>query len=595
MFPCWSVFILRLFMVYVIASKIYRKLKATKPKETIVSYLIVALLLFLPACQGRPSWGQGDTAQPRAYYHFIKANYALMENKPQTALKEMEASIIADSSTYQHGLDMAQWFLVSRDDQDEAVLKYVKAVLQARPDEPRGHLILGHVYVDLKDYSAAELEYRKVLEDNPRDQDALFALGRLLAGNGQLTEAASMFKRFGLILPDSPLPYYYLGQIARAQNNLLEAARYYRLATQKDPEYLRAAIDLGQSYEDLNQLKNAENVYRQILSINSTLDFVQIKLSRVLLKSGRKKEAARLLSSLEEIAGDQNRLALQIGLIYLEQGNPKDAAVEFRRVLARESHNQQAAFLLAHALLDMNNSAKNRQEAYDLLIAVPSGDEHFMNARLSLIARISEDGDYDRALALAQEAQALTPDEPKFALTQGIILNMAGRTEDARLKLQESLRHFPHDAELYFRLGIILDKLNDRKGMIQAMQQAIKEDPQHAEALNYLAYCWAERGEKLTQALEMSRRALALQPDNPHMLDTLAWIHYMMGDYKKALPLLERAAKSAEEPVILEHLGDAYAKVGQTAQARDAYRRARLKGHDQPELLDEKINKLPKK
>jgi Flp pilus assembly protein TadD len=48
-----------------------------------------------------------------------------------------------------------------------------------------------------------------------------------------------------------------------------------------------------------------------------------------------------------------------------------------------------------------------------------------------------------------------------------------------------------------------------------------------------------------------------------------------MGQYERAVPVLEKAAElSSSDPVIMEHLGDAFRMTGQFKKALEAYRKA---------------------
>jgi tetratricopeptide (TPR) repeat protein len=125
------------------------------------------------------------------------------------------------------------------------------------------------------------------------------------------------------------------------------------------------------------------------------------------------------------------------------------------------------------------------------------------------------------------------------------------------------------------------------------MRQAISLNPSHADALNFLAYTWAERRENLAEALALAEMADALKPDQGYILDTVAWVHYRMGQPQKALPLLKRAVPlSRRDPVVLDHLGDVLAALDRKQEALDAYRQALEGGFANQEVLNEKINKM---
>ena len=111
------------------------------------------------------------------------------------------------------------------------------------------------------------------------------------------------------------------------------------------------------------------------------------------------------------------------------------------------------------------------------------------------------------------------------------------------------------------------------------MRRVINLNPQHATAINYLAYTWAEMGTNLQEALELARKAVALKPESGYITDTVGWVYYRMGEYGSAVKYLERAATLVvDDPIISEHLGDAYVKSGQLQKGLGAYLKAQRLG-----------------
>ena len=79
---------------------------------------------------------------------------------------------------------------------------------------------------------------------------------------------------------------------------------------------------------------------------------------------------------------------------------------------------------------------------------------------------------------------------------------------------------------------------------------------------------------RLAEALGMVERAVAANPQSGAMVDSLGWAHYRLGDYKKAVDLLEQAVElEAGDPEINNHLGDAYWRVGRRIEAEYQWRR----------------------
>ncbi len=107
------------------------------------------------------------------------------------------------------------------------------------------------------------------------------------------------------------------------------------------------------------------------------------------------------------------------------------------------------------------------------------------------------------------------------------------------------------------------------------LREGLTHFPDNADLMNELAYFWAEQGSHLSEALALSRRASALEPDNGPIMDTCGWIYFQMGQVKDSLPYLQRAAvMTNNDPVVLQHVGDALLKLGLKREAIETWTRA---------------------
>ena len=133
-------------------------------------------------------------------------------------------------------------------------------------------------------------------------------------------------------------------------------------------------------------------------------------------------------------------------------------------------------------------------------------------------------------------------------------------------------RSNPNNADLHFNLGTAYDKLNRFEDVVRAMETALALDPHHADALNYLGYSYADRGIKIDQALSLTRRAVAIKPENGYYVDSLGWAFYKSGLLAEALSEIKRAVTLVgDDPVIFEHLGEIYVKQQNLSDAREAW------------------------
>lgn len=143
------------------------------------------------------------------------------------------------------------------------------------------------------------------------------------------------------------------------------------------------------------------------------------------------------------------------------------------------------------------------------------------------------------------------------------------------------------DADALQLLSGLYSVIGDRRGSVAILREAVARDPKHAMSANNLAWNTLENGRVDAEAIALAERALALQPDDPAILDTVGWLRYLQGqiDDKSdggtvrpgAVSLLRRAIERAgEDPGAdpLDHLGDALWRAGDRDGAVRAWRAA---------------------
>lgn len=139
-------------------------------------------------------------------------------------------------------------------------------------------------------------------------------------------------------------------------------------------------------------------------------------------------------------------------------------------------------------------------------------------------------------------------------------------------------------ADFLFDVASTLERLGRDEESMAQFDEVIAMDPDHAMALNYLAYMWAERAMNLETALRHVERALALDPQNGAYIDTRGWIFYQMGRYEAAYRDLKRASElEPDESVIAEHMGDVLMKLDRPVEALGYYRIALALGAEERE------------
>jgi tetratricopeptide (TPR) repeat protein len=270
------------------------------------------------------------------------------------------------------------------------------------------------------------------------------------------------------------------------------------------------------------------------------------------LLSGRKEEAARQLEVITQERPANERAAFFLGTIAYEKGDYEEAEVLFRRTLLLRADFEPAYYDLAAVILAQDRA----EEAMRVIeqaarIFKPSYQREFLTA--VACARLER---YDDAVRHFTEAEVL-----------------------AKVASADRL-----NAGFYFQFGAASERRGDIGQAELHFRKCLSLQPDFAEALNYLGYMWAERGENLVEARKLIERAVELEPESSAFLDSLAWVLFKLNEPQEALDWMRKAIAHAEEPdsTLYDHLGDILSAVGLLDEAREAWQRSlELKPNDQ--------------
>lgn len=247
----------------------------------------------------------------------------------------------------------------------------------------------------------------------------------------------------------------------------------------------------------------------------------------------------------------------QIGLVYL-------------RLALRLDPDRNEAWLMVGDIMESVGDTEAARAAYS---RPKRGSMEYEAAQTKLAWSYQNAKQPEVALKMAAEAAADGGVEAK--ITYADLLRANDRFDEASKVMSEVIaeRETP-DWRLLFMRGVSYERAGNWPAAEADLQAALKLRPEEPELLNYLGYTWIDRGERLAEALGMVERAVAANPQSGAMIDSLGWAHYRLGDYKKAVQLLEQAVElEAGDPEINNHLGDAYWRVGRRVEADYQWRR----------------------
>jgi tetratricopeptide (TPR) repeat protein len=248
------------------------------------------------------------------------------------------------------------------------------------------------------------------------------------------------------------------------------------------------------------------------------------------------------------------------------------AIAYFRMGLYLDPDRDEGRVLMGDALA----ASKEPEAARAAYAAVGPHSPQYTVARAKLAWTYQQAKEGETALRLAREGFDSAPTNDNAALTYADLLRANDRNAEAVTVLDAVIGRAGStpDWRLLYMRGVALERIGRWPEAEADLRAALASQPNEPELLNYLGYSWIDRGERLAEALDMVKRAVAANPRSGPIVDSLGWAYYRLGDYRNAVEQLETAVLlEPADPEINNHLGDAYWRVGRRIEAEFQWKR----------------------
>ncbi len=471
---------------------------------------------------------------------------------------------------------------------DKAAAELLESAAGKVPDPLDILRLLGGIYMKQsadstpgkdtrKSRDAAIRTFEQVLAARTNDLSILFHLGVLHIQGGRLEKALEFYSRIEELNPDNLQIRQRLAMtFAEPEDTSPAIAALTELAAEK-PGNPRIHYYLGELYGGNGDVTNALLQFARAAE-HSPADPAPF-IKQAILQAENNPDAAKaaLAEGLAKLPGNP-RLTEMMGYVYFSEKDYEKAvehfaqAVESAEKRTPDAVNPTLYYNYAVACL----MAERIPQAASLLGKAMEMNPAYLDAFLQYSFRQTDDRGIKQSIAILEEVGRAKQNEPSVYVYLGI-LNSYLKTFKAAIaafeKAESLVGDSPQqneimDASFYFWYAAALERDGRFDKAEKLFMKCLELDPQHAEALNYLAYMWAEKGIKLDQAFKYVTKALKLNPKSGAFLDTLGWIYYMNEQYKEALEQVNHASEIIpDDPTILDHLGDIFYKLGDEKQA----------------------------
>ena len=343
-----------------------------------------------------------------------------------------------------------------------------------------------------------------------------------------------------------------------------QALALYNEILAEEPDNNRAQVSLLGYFRVQGEVEKADSVAERILMSRNTTTEQRIYLMR------------QMVSDSERTDGDSTRILTL-----------------FHKMLAQPQQNADVATLCA-AYMDLKKMPRDSVKA--MLQTVLSIEPDNAAARLQLVGFAWDAKDFDRVIALCQDARQYNPEEMAFYYYQGMAFYQKDERDNALSAFQNGIGVITQDSnpdivsDFYAVMGDLLHQKGLAREAFEAYDSCLQWKDDNIMCLNNYAYYLSELGQQLEKAEQMSYKTVKAEPKNATYLDTYAWILFMQKRYAEAKVYIDQALQNNADTsaVIIEHAGDIYIQNKDANRAIELWQQA-LDGDPTNKLIIRKI------
>ncbi|MDH4228166.1 MAG: sulfotransferase [Nitrospirota bacterium] len=311
------------------------------------------------------------------------------------------------------------------------------------------------------DFAAAADCYRRALESVPDHPQALWLLGMLELGLGNVDSSARCMERLLQTQSRSAQAHYGMGQVRVAQGRQADAESCYRHAIGIDSGYVPALIGLGLLLEGKGDADESEHLLRRAVAADPRVAEARMYLGKLLYRNGRVNDALMELKAASSLAPNNPAVVRLLADVQVDQLQWDEALLAAGHLVRLEPSDATSHVVLGMAYL----GAQRVEEAIVSLERALELAPNHPPALIALCDALYLNGEFERGYELIRLLLDSPGVSPGVLTAYAAIAEGVGKTDDALSRIEQSLAGENLDARarqgLCFSAGELLDRRGD--------------------------------------------------------------------------------------------------------------------------------------
>jgi tetratricopeptide (TPR) repeat protein len=529
---------------------------------------------------------RGDLKSLTMSGSYLAARHANVERDANSAAAFYRSALRIDPKNNEL-LDNAFISSLADGDIDEAV-KLADRILTIDKSNRVARLVVGVRDLKQKKYAASQLNIKQSIRGPITDLVAALLSGWASYGAGDVKTAVDSIDKLTGAEWYPLFKDMHTGMMLELAGKEKDAGVRFERAYKLDDSMLRVADTYARWLSRNKDAAAATAIYEAF----------DKKLARhpLVLEGLRETRAGKKLTPLVDSAQAGAAEALYgIGATLTRRGGEQLALVYLQLALYLNPNHSLALLSLA----DLYESVKKPAMAIKIYERMPAGSPLKRNAQIQLATNLDAADRSDEAIKILKSVAVEDPKDIEAIMALGNIERGRKKFADCVVTYSQGIDALPVGTDktswvYYYYRGICEERSKQWNKAEADMRKALELQPEQPHVLNYLGYSWIDQGINLDEGMKMIKRAVDQRPDDGYIVDSLGWAYFRIGGFEDAVKNLERAIDlKPEDPTINDHLGDAYWRIGRTLEAKFQWAHARDLKPEPEELpkIEAKIEK----
>ena len=433
---------------------------------------------------------------------------------------------------------------------------------------------LARMLVTTGNQVGARRQVEEVLTQNPSNVEALKIQAAWQIQSDQVEEALVNLRAALDLAPEDIQVMNLLYEAHQRLGDANLAREYLALAVEVSGNAPETSLRYARLLIQEERYRPAEDVLLPALRQEpQNLELLGM-LGELYLRMEDIPRATQVIDTLNRIDSDQFRRmanALQTQLLARQSGT-EEAVAFLEGLAAAEGSSEFDRLTLMRARLQVGETEQALSIAQELLAENPDD----LMLKQAFAVTLGANGDVAESRALLREVVDAEPGATNAWVQLIGAARRMGEDESTVLALlDEGIEATDRSAQLLWIRATLLERSGDIDGAIGIYEELYERDSSSVIFANNLASLLAtykDDAESLERAWTVGRRLRNI--DNPLLQDTYGWLLYRRGDFEEAVSYLEKAAAALEDPIVVAHLGFAYAAVERNDEALEQLQRA---------------------